>query len=148
MTTKSEERSSVQLTEGEDVLFNCSFNFTEENNIRDFVVYWIKISEKKSSCVYSYDLSYYDDKITYNYHCNLQEELLYRLSNQTEGMYTHNISISNVTESDAGQYLCALHHRFKGKWKIINNITVSVHKDKGSEIVGHSADGECVNVCV
>lgn len=142
MTNKSEERSSVELTEGEDVLLNCSVIFTEEYDNKNFVVYWIKTIGKNSTCVYSYDFDLYT-RIRYNPHCNVQEELLYRLSNQTEGKITHNIRISNVTDSDAGQYLCALqvhtHNKTKGKWKIINNITVSVHKDKGPEIAGNSA---------
>ncbi|KAI5619785.1 nucleoside diphosphate-linked moiety X motif 19 [Silurus asotus] len=56
MTTKSEERSSVELTEGEDVLLNCSFNFTAGYDHQEFTVYWIKTIERSSSCVYSYDL--------------------------------------------------------------------------------------------
>ncbi|XP_053472570.1 uncharacterized protein LOC128602667 isoform X2 [Ictalurus furcatus] len=143
MTTKSEERSSVKLTEGEDVLLNCSVIFTKENYHKEFVVYWIKTIGKNSTCVYSYDFDLYNG-ITYNPHCNVQEELLYRLSDQTEGKNSHNIRISNVTDSDGGQYLCALqvhtHDKTKGKWKIINNITVSVQKDKGPEIAGNSAD--------
>lgn len=151
MTNKSEERSSVELTEGEDVLLNCSVIFTKEYDNNNFVVYWIKTIGKNSTCVYSYDFDLYTG-IRYNPHCNVQEELLYRLSNQTEGKNTHNIRISNVTDSDAGQYLCALQVRTrahtyqvhtrdktKGKWKIINNITVSVQKDKGHEIAGNSA---------
>ncbi|KAB5526006.1 hypothetical protein PHYPO_G00146720 [Pangasianodon hypophthalmus] len=145
MTTKSEERSSVELTEGEEILLNCSVIFTEEYNSRDFVVYWIKTIEKNSNCVYSYDFDT-DTAIKYNHHCNVQEELLSRISNQNEGQNRniHNIRISNVTESDAGQYLCALqmhtNNKTKGMWKIINNITVSVPKDKASEIAANSAD--------
>ncbi|KAF5906550.1 paired immunoglobulin-like type 2 receptor alpha, partial [Clarias magur] len=124
MTNKSEERSSVKLTEGEDVHLNCSFNLTGENDNQNFILYWIKTIGKSSSCVYSYD---YDTLgITYNHHCTVQEQLRYRLTNQTEDKNTHNIRISNVTESDAGQYLCAL--QIQGKWKIIKTITVSDSK--------------------
>ncbi|XP_053532716.1 uncharacterized protein LOC108259101 isoform X2 [Ictalurus punctatus] len=148
MTNKSEERSSVELTEGEDVLLNCSVIFTEQYDNKNFVVYWIKTIGKNSTCVYSYDYDLYT-RIRYNPHCNVQEERLYTLSNQTEDKITHNIRISNVTDSDAGQYLCALqvhtHNKTKGKWKIINNITVSVHKDKGPEIAGNNA---ALIVCV
>lgn len=148
MTNKSEERSSVELTEGEDVLLNCSDIFTEEYDNKNFVVYWIKTIGKNSTCVYSYDFDLYT-RIRYNPHCNVQEELLYRLSNQTEGKITHNIRISNVTDSDAGQYLCALQvhtqDKKKGKWKIINNITVSVQKDKGPETAVNST---ALIVCV
>ncbi|KAF5906548.1 paired immunoglobulin-like type 2 receptor alpha, partial [Clarias magur] len=126
MTTKSEERSSVKLTEGEDVLLNCSFNLTGENDNQNFILYWIKTIGKSSSCVYSYDFDTLG--ITYDHHCTVQEELRYRLSNQTEGKNTHNIRISNVTESDAGQYLCAL--QIQGKWKIIKTITVSDSEPK------------------
>ncbi|KAM9494062.1 uncharacterized protein Hap1MRO34_004068 isoform 2-T2 [Clarias gariepinus] len=127
MTTKSEERSSVELTEGEDVLLNCSFNLTGKYDNQKFILYWIKTIGKNSSCVYSYDYGLLDG-IKYDHHCTVQEELRYRLSNQTEGKNTHNIRISNVTESDAGQYLCAL--QIQGKWKIIKNITVNDSKTK------------------
>ncbi|XP_060767450.1 uncharacterized protein LOC132874955 [Neoarius graeffei] len=151
VTNKSEEKSSVEITEGEDGLLNCSFILTEGYNNREFIVYWIKTNEKNSNCVYSYNFE--RDGITFNHHCNVQEELLSRLSNHTEGSNTHNIRISNVTESDAGQYLCALqvhiHNNKNGNWKIIKNIRVSVHKDKGSEIAGNSADIEfLVRLCV
>ncbi|KAL6461417.1 hypothetical protein MHYP_G00295610 [Metynnis hypsauchen] len=42
-------------------------------------------------------------------------------------------------ESDSGQYLCAVQvhpnnkNTAKGNWKVIQNITVSVHKDKGPQ---------------
>ncbi|XP_053349445.1 uncharacterized protein LOC128519659 [Clarias gariepinus] len=130
MTTKSEERSSVELTEGEDVLLNCSFNFTEKYDNQNFILYWIKTIGKSSSCVYSYDYVLLEG-IKYDHHCTVQEELRYRISNQTEGKNTHNIRISNVTESDAGQYLCAL--QIQGKWKIIKNITVSDSKTKAEK---------------
>ncbi|KAG7315249.1 hypothetical protein KOW79_021337 [Hemibagrus wyckioides] len=51
ITTKSVERSSVELTEGEDVLLNCSFIFTERYNNEDFSVYWIKTIEKNTVVV-------------------------------------------------------------------------------------------------
>ncbi|XP_058237949.1 uncharacterized protein LOC131347673 [Hemibagrus wyckioides] len=156
ITTKSVERSSVELTEGEDVLLNCSFIFTEGYNSEDFSVYWIKTIEKNSICVYSYDLENAYG-IEYNRHCNVQEDLLHRLSNQTDGRNTnHNIRISNVTESDAGQYLCVLqvrhYNKAKATWKIINNVTVSVPKgseDKGSGIAEIMTDGESlIRLCV
>ncbi|MCJ8747391.1 hypothetical protein PDJAM_G00153010, partial [Pangasius djambal] len=151
MTTKSEERSSVELTVGEEILLNCSVIFTEGYNNKDFVVYWIKTIEKNSTCVYSYDFDIHNG-ITYNHHCNVQEELLSRISNQTEGQNNtiHNIRISNVTESDAGQYLCALqvhtNDKTKGMWKIINNITVSVHKGKGSEIAANRTGSQAIEL--
>ncbi|KAF7687928.1 uncharacterized protein LOC124379935 [Silurus meridionalis] len=145
MTTKSEERSSVELTEGGDVLLNCSFHFTAGYDHQGFTVYWIKTIERSSSCVYSYDLGTYG--LMYNHHCNVQEDLLHRLSNKTDSKTSHNIRIRNVTESDAGQYLCVLHvHRHynktKGNWKIINNITVSVDKDKGPEISRYNSSDD------
>ncbi|XP_046695967.1 uncharacterized protein LOC124379603 isoform X2 [Silurus meridionalis] len=153
MTTKSEERSSVELTEGGDVLLNCSFHFTAGYDHQGFTVYWIKTIERSSSCVYSYDLDMI--AVKYNHHCNMQEDLLHRLSDQTDSKTSHNIRIRNVTESDAGQYLCVLHvHRHynktKGNWKIINNITVNVDKDKGPEISrNNSADFESlIRLCV
>ncbi|XP_027013352.2 uncharacterized protein LOC113649662 [Tachysurus fulvidraco] len=151
ITNKSVEISSVVLTEGEDVLLNCSFNRTEGYDNIDFSVYWIKTIEKKSICVYSYDfeIAY---GIKYNFKCNVQEDLLQRFSNQTDGRNIHNIRISNVTESDAGQYLCALRvnttNKATGNWKIISNVTVSVHKgseDKGSQISGNSF--ETITLC-
>ncbi|KAI5088601.1 hypothetical protein C0J45_21173 [Silurus meridionalis] len=142
VTTKSEERSSVELTEGGDVLLNCTFNFTAGYDHQGFTVYWIKTIERSSSCVYSYDLDMI--AVEYNHHCNVQEDLLHRLSNQTDSKTSHNIRIRNVTESDAGQYLCVLHvhthYTAKGNWKIINNITVSVDKDKEPEILRYSSD--------
>ncbi|XP_046695970.1 uncharacterized protein LOC124379604 isoform X2 [Silurus meridionalis] len=153
MTTKSEERSSVELTEGGDVLLNCSFHFTAGYDHQGFTVYWIKTIEWSSSCVYSYELGTYG--LTYNHHCNVQEDLLHRLSNQTDSKTSHNIRIRNVTESDAGQYLCVLHvHRHynktKGNWKIINNITVSVDKDKEPEISRNNSDDieSLIRLCV
>ncbi|XP_026992865.1 uncharacterized protein LOC113636765 isoform X1 [Tachysurus fulvidraco] len=155
ITNKSVERSSVVLTEGEDVLLNCSFNRTEGYDNIDFTVYWIKTIEKKSICVYSYDFEMYHG-IKYNFKCNVQEDLLQRFSNQTDGRNIHNIRISNVTESDAGLYLCALrvntYSKGKGNWKIINNVTVSVHKgseDKGSQISGKRLYAESlIRLCV
>ncbi|KAM9494065.1 uncharacterized protein Hap1MRO34_004071 isoform 1-T2 [Clarias gariepinus] len=143
MTTKSEERSSVELTEGEDVLLNCSFNLKGKYDNQGFILYWIKTIGKSSSCVYSYDYGWY--RITYDHHCTVQEELRYRISNQPEGKNTHNIRISNVTESDAGQYLCAL--QIQGKWKIIKNITFSDSKTK-YEKARDSTDESLVRLCV
>ncbi|XP_053472573.1 uncharacterized protein LOC128602668 [Ictalurus furcatus] len=54
MTNKSEERSSVELTEGEDVLLNCSVIFTKENDNKNFVVYWIKTIGKNSTSLILY----------------------------------------------------------------------------------------------
>ncbi|XP_060715723.1 uncharacterized protein LOC132839011 isoform X1 [Tachysurus vachellii] len=134
ITNKSVERSSVMLTKGEDVLLNCSFDRTEGYDNIDFSVYWIKTIEKNSICVYSYEFEMYHG-IKYNFKCNVQEDLIQRFSNQSDGRNIHNIRISNVTESDAGHYLCALrvntYNNAKVYWKIINNVTVSVHK--GSE---------------
>ncbi|XP_047672471.1 uncharacterized protein LOC113636770 isoform X2 [Tachysurus fulvidraco] len=139
ITNKAVERSSVVLTEGEDVHLNCSFNRTEGYDNTDFSVYWIKTIEKKSICVYSYEFENAYG-IKYNLKCNVQEDLLQRFSNQTDGRNIHNIRISNVTESDAGLYLCALrvntNNKAKVYWKIINNVTVSVHK--GSEDKGNN----------
>ncbi|KAI5607215.1 hypothetical protein C0J50_9959, partial [Silurus asotus] len=142
VTTKSEERSSVELTEGEDVLLNCSFNFTAGYDHQEFTVYWIKTIERSSSCVYSYDFEII--AVKYYQHCNVQEDLFNRLSDQTYSKTRHNIRIRNVTESDAGQYLCVLHvhthnNKTRGNWKIINNITVSVDKDKEPEITRNSS---------
>ncbi|KAI5626327.1 hypothetical protein C0J50_14317, partial [Silurus asotus] len=143
VTTKSQERSSVELTEGGDVLLNCTFHFTAGYD-QHITVYWIKTIERSSSCVYSYDLGTYG--LTYNHHCNLQDDLLHRLSNESDSKTSHNIRIRNVTESDAGQYLCVLHvhthyNKTRGNWKIIKNITVSVDKDKEPEILTYSSDG-------
>ncbi|XP_047672482.1 uncharacterized protein LOC113636770 isoform X3 [Tachysurus fulvidraco] len=49
ITNKAVERSSVVLTEGEDVHLNCSFNRTEGYDNTDFSVYWIKTIEKKKT---------------------------------------------------------------------------------------------------
>ncbi|XP_026992868.2 uncharacterized protein LOC113636766 [Tachysurus fulvidraco] len=139
ITNKSVERSSVVLTEGEDVLLNCRFIRTEGYDNIYFAVYWIKTIEKKSICVHSYDYKRLIG-INYNPYCNVQEDLLHRVSVQKPiSIGTHNIRISNITESDAGQYLCGLRvHPFsntKVMWKIINNITVNVNK--GPEIAGN-----------
>lgn len=39
-------------------------------------MYWIKIINKSSTCVYSYDFNIYEG-IMYNHHGIMQEELLY-----------------------------------------------------------------------
>ncbi|XP_036440300.1 uncharacterized protein LOC118817586 [Colossoma macropomum] len=76
------------------------------------------------------------NEVVLGHHCNIQEELLNRLSNQTKEPNSHNIRISEVMESDSGQYLCAVqvhpHNKntTKGNWKVIQRVTVSVHKDK------------------
>ncbi|XP_047676934.1 uncharacterized protein LOC125145955 [Tachysurus fulvidraco] len=151
ITNKSVERSSVVLTEGEDVLLNCSFIITEDYSSIYFAVYWIKTIEKKSICVHSYGYNR-DTGINFNPYCNVQKDLLHRLSNQTPiSRSTHNIRISNITESDAGQYLCALrvhtYSKTKVMWKIINNITVNVNK--GPEIGGNRLDVESlIRLCV
>ncbi|XP_026992875.2 uncharacterized protein LOC113636772 isoform X1 [Tachysurus fulvidraco] len=150
VTNKSVERSSVVLTEGEDVLLNCRFIRTEGYDNIYFAVYWIKTIEKKSICVHSYDYKRLIG-INYNPYCNVQEDLLHRVSVQKPiSIGTHNIRISNITESDAGQYLCALRvHPFsntKVMWKILNNITVNVNK---GEIAGNRLDAESlIRLCV
>ncbi|XP_058237953.1 uncharacterized protein LOC131347676 isoform X1 [Hemibagrus wyckioides] len=149
ITTKSVERSSVELTEGDDVILNCSFILTEGYDNIYFAVYWIKTIEKNSICVHSY--GYNERSIRYNAYCNGQKDLLHRLSNETPiSRESHNIRISNVTKSDAGQYACALRLHENNKagvmWKIINNITVIVHK--GSEL-GNRLDFESlIRLCV
>ncbi|TSK20051.1 hypothetical protein Baya_1599 [Bagarius yarrelli] len=140
MTNESEKSSLVQLTEGEFVLLNCSF--APEIDSTDFTVYWIKTTETSSDCLYSYEFSYHHI-IQFNQQRNVQEELLYRISNQTEGRNTHNIRISNLTGSDTGQYLCALHgnskQETKGTWRIINHVTVDVYS-KEHEILKNRTD--------
>ncbi|XP_036439780.1 uncharacterized protein LOC118817320 [Colossoma macropomum] len=76
------------------------------------------------------------DSPQYDHHCTVQEELLNRLSNQTKEPNSHNIRISEVMESDSGQYLCAVQvhpnnkNTAKGNWKVIQRVTVSIQKDK------------------
>ncbi|KAL7830956.1 hypothetical protein SRHO_G00304580 [Serrasalmus rhombeus] len=136
ITSTPEETSSLTVPEGESVSLKCSFIFTQEyNGVQFFVVYWIKTVGENSTCVYSYDYSPYEPLILGHY-CTIQEDLLNRLSNQTEGQNSHNIRISEVMESDSGQYLCAVQvdpinkNTGKGNWKVIERVTVSVHKDK------------------
>ncbi|KAL7833447.1 hypothetical protein AOLI_G00284070 [Acnodon oligacanthus] len=134
ITSTPEETSALTVTEGESVSLNCSFTFTQEYKLLPFVVYWIKTVGESSTCVYSYDYSIYE--IVLSHHCNIQEDLLIRLSHQTKEPNSHNISISEVMESDSGQYLCAVQvqpinkNTAVGNWKVIQNITVSVHKGK------------------
>ncbi|XP_017567090.1 uncharacterized protein LOC108435631 [Pygocentrus nattereri] len=135
ITPTPEEPSSLTVPEGESVSLNCSFTFTEEYDGVSFVVYWIKTVGESSTCVYSYDYSPYE-LLALGHHCTIQEDLLNRLSNQTKGQSSHNIRISEVMESDSGQYLCAVQvhpsnkNTAEGNWKVIERVTVSVHKDK------------------
>ncbi|XP_037390162.1 uncharacterized protein LOC108435632 isoform X3 [Pygocentrus nattereri] len=135
VTPTPEEPSSLPVPEGESVSLNCSFTFTEEYDGVSFVVYWIKTVGESSTCVYSYDYSLYEP-LALGHHCTIQEDLLNRLSNQTKGQNSHNIRISEVMESDSGQYLCAVQvhpsnkNTAEGNWKVIERVTVSVHKDK------------------
>ncbi|XP_036440298.1 uncharacterized protein LOC118817585 isoform X1 [Colossoma macropomum] len=135
VTSTPERTSSLKVTEGESVSLNCSFTFTQEYNGVSFVVYWIKTVGQSSTCVYSYDFSI-SEPVVLGHHCNVQEELLNRLSNQTKEPNSHNIRISEVMESDSGQYLCAVQvdpnnkNTAKGNWKVIQKVTVSVQKDK------------------
>ncbi|KAL7833446.1 hypothetical protein AOLI_G00284060, partial [Acnodon oligacanthus] len=101
ITSTPEETSSLTVTEGDSVSFNCSFTFTQEYNGVSFVVYWIKTVGKSSTCVYSYDYSKHRSP-QYGHHCTVQEDLLNRLSHQTKEPSSHNISISEVMESDSG----------------------------------------------
>ncbi|KAL7833445.1 hypothetical protein AOLI_G00284050 [Acnodon oligacanthus] len=135
ITSTPEETSALTVTEGESMSLNCSFTFTQEYNGVSFVVYWIKTVGKSSTCVYSYDYSIYE--LVLGHQCNIQEDLLNRLSHQTKEPNSHNISISEVMESDSGQYLCAVQVQpnnkntaRKGNWKVIQRVTVSVHKGK------------------
>ncbi|XP_037390393.1 uncharacterized protein LOC108413428 isoform X2 [Pygocentrus nattereri] len=135
ITSTPEETSSLTVPEGGSVSLNCSFTFTQEYNGVSFVVYWIKTVGESSTCVYSYDYSPYEP-LGLGHHCTIQEDLLNRLSNQTERQNSHNIRISEVMESDSGQYLCAVQvhpsnkNTAEGNWKVIERVTVSVHKDK------------------
>ncbi|XP_037390204.1 uncharacterized protein LOC108416270 [Pygocentrus nattereri] len=135
ITSTPEETSSLTVPEGESVSLKCSFTFTREYNGVPFVVYWIKTVGESSTCVYSYDYSKHRSP-QYGHHCAVQKDLLNRLSNPTEGQNSHNIRISEVMESDSGQYLCAVQvdpinkNTAKGNWKVIKRVTVSVHKDK------------------
>ncbi|XP_017567150.1 paired immunoglobulin-like type 2 receptor alpha [Pygocentrus nattereri] len=135
ITSTPEETSSLTVPEGGSVSLNCSFTFTQEYNGVSFVVYWIKTVGESSTCVYSYDYNPYE-LLGLGHHCTIQEDLLNRLSNQTEGQNSHNIRISEVMESDSGQYLCAVQvhpsnkNTAEGNWKVIKSITVSVHKGK------------------
>ncbi|KAL7830959.1 hypothetical protein SRHO_G00304610 [Serrasalmus rhombeus] len=135
ITSTPEETSSLPVPEGESMSLNCSFTFTQEYNGVSFVVYWIKTVGESSTCVYSYDYTPYEPLVL-GHHCTIQEDLLNRLSNQTKGQNSHNIRISEVMESDSGQYLCAVQvdpnnkNTAEGNWKVIERVTVSVHKDK------------------
>ncbi|KAI4900189.1 hypothetical protein NFI96_017672 [Prochilodus magdalenae] len=136
ITFTSEKPSTLRVTEGESVRLNCSFTFTRDYDRVPFVVYWIKTVRRNSTCVYSYDSSK-RDKDRYGHHCDVQEELKNRLSNQSKEPHSHNISISRVKESDGGQYLCAVqvHPNNKntarrGNWTVIHTVTVSIDKAK------------------
>uniref|UniRef100_A0AAR2IJ08 Ig-like domain-containing protein n=1 Tax=Pygocentrus nattereri TaxID=42514 RepID=A0AAR2IJ08_PYGNA len=129
VTSTPEETSSLTVPEGESVSLKCSFTFTREYNGVPFVVYWIKTVGESSTCVYSYDYSKHRSP-QYGHHCAVQKDLLNRLSNPTEGQNSHNIRISEVMESDSGQYLCAVQvdpinkNTAKGNWKVIKRVTV------------------------
>ncbi|XP_037390205.1 uncharacterized protein LOC119262425 [Pygocentrus nattereri] len=101
ITSTPEKPSSLPVPEGGSVSLNCSFTFTQKYNGVPFVVYWIKTVGKSSTCVYSYDYSKHRSP-QYGHHCAVQKDLLNRISNPTKGQNSHNISISEVMESDSG----------------------------------------------
>ncbi|KAK1802279.1 hypothetical protein P4O66_021947, partial [Electrophorus voltai] len=134
-TSMPEITNLVKVKEGESVPLHCSFTFTQNYEHKNFVVYWIKTSGKNSTCVYSYDFEW--NSIKRGHHCDVHGHLLDRLSNQTIEPYTHNITIRAAMESDSGQYLCAIHvntNNNGGNWKVISNITVSLHKAKTPDL--------------
>ncbi|XP_026863209.2 uncharacterized protein LOC113575739 [Electrophorus electricus] len=134
MTSMPEITNLVKVKEGESVPLHCSFTFTQNYERKNFVVYWIKTSGKNSTCVYSYDFEW--NSIKHGHHCDVHGHLD-RLSNQTIEPYTHNITIRAAMESDSGQYLCAIHvntNNNGGNWKVISNITVSLHKAKTPDL--------------
>ncbi|XP_072527673.1 uncharacterized protein [Salminus brasiliensis] len=142
-TLEPERRSSLNVSEGHSMTLNCSFNFSEKYKQNPFIIYWIKTVGNSSSCIYSFDLDDgYEQK--FDHHCEEQERLRGRISNQTKDLSTHNITISGVMGSDSGQYRCALQMdtsvkegKSEVKWTVIENVTVSVHNPSPPHTTDH-----------
>ncbi|KAJ8247891.1 hypothetical protein GJAV_G00251750 [Gymnothorax javanicus] len=129
----TEKHSHIDIQDGEPIFLTCNFSISPAFSTYRYVVYWIKISDKGSTCVYSYNLD--DDyEIHYNVYRHIGNNLLTRISNSTAvNPYTfnhhHNLTIISATHSDSGQYLCALNVIKEGKsnWAVISNVTVTMN---------------------
>ncbi|KAJ8247892.1 hypothetical protein GJAV_G00251760 [Gymnothorax javanicus] len=133
----TEKHLHIDIQEGEPIFLTCNFSISPNFSTSPYIVYWIKISDKGSTCVYSYN---YDHgyEIHHNYYRHIGNNLLTRISNSTAVNprtfnHNHDLTIINATHSDSGQYLCALNViKNKGNWVVISNVTVATKRTEHS----------------
>ncbi|XP_062381236.1 uncharacterized protein LOC134069300 [Sardina pilchardus] len=123
--------SSVHVSAGGSINLTCIFTIKGSYSNQRFVVYWIKTAAESSTCVYSFHLDAgYDSG--FDEHCAIDKDLLLRRSHTSlpslTDTNTHNLTISNATHSDSGQYVCALQVNINNQqhWRVITNTTVTV----------------------
>ncbi|KAL1007261.1 hypothetical protein UPYG_G00084230 [Umbra pygmaea] len=137
-------KTVIKQTE-ESVDLKCNVTLNKNYTKKKFSVYWIKISNNKSTCLYSLSFGDYGE-LLYNEHCPNDEDLRRRMSNTSSTYGTnpvfHNLKINNVTHSDSGQYVCAFYDlNNENNWygNVISNIIVTV-KDTGKSDDNNSKD--------
>ncbi|KAI6078065.1 Neuronal acetylcholine receptor subunit alpha-7 [Aix galericulata] len=90
-------------------------------------------------------------RLTYNEHCCIDEDVHGRLLNTTDFNSTDkksNVTILNVTSADSGEYLCIVAIWIDGKyvWRVANNLSVEVRKDKTTYMQWYIASGAIAGI--
>ncbi|XP_012993448.1 uncharacterized protein LOC114828654 isoform X1 [Esox lucius] len=135
-----ETKNIVTKRQEETVDLICNFKLNDTFSKGHISVYWIKITNERSTCIYSFYLGDYGEQEYYR-HCPVDESLHKRMSNiSTANKENHSLKINQVTHSDSGQYVCALYvQENENKWygKVISNITVTVKDNSTSTNQSH-----------
>eukprot|EP00075_Anas_platyrhynchos_P005709 XP_012960389.2 uncharacterized protein LOC101792197 [Anas platyrhynchos] len=152
--SKSKSLDSVPETPYSSLVFEdnitLSCEFEANCSGQCFTLYWIRAA-KKSECIFSVAHEPGTPLLTYNEHCCIDEDMHGRLLNTSDFSSTDkksNVTILNVTSADSGEYLCVVAIWIDGKhvWRVANNLSVEVRKDKTTHIQWYIASGAIAGI--
>ncbi|XP_035191649.1 uncharacterized protein LOC118172082 [Oxyura jamaicensis] len=142
------ETTKSSLVFEDNITLSCEFETTCSGEC--FALYWIRAA-KTSECIFSLANEAGTSRLTYNEHCCIDEDIRGRLLNNTDFSSTDkksNVTILNATSSDSGEYLCIVTIWTNGKhvWRVANNLSVEVRKDKATYIQWYIASGAIAGI--
>ncbi|XP_043933671.1 uncharacterized protein LOC122806918 [Protopterus annectens] len=122
--TQNKDTAPEERYQGQTVTLQCTFSEITE----PYKVFWIK-SGITSQCLYSFSCATMFHNPDNNSDCCIEETYIVQSQTQDKKQ-SHNITLSNLTDSDAGMYICVVYILNNNHWAIASNITLKVNKYK------------------